>query len=119
MRMVEAPLLHSCPRCGLPVQEGGSPFDLAWHSCEWVEEIKARETVVEGEVTLASAQQAVIKAILARLDEADFAEAMQLLRQLDEMGRPCDAGGEDEGGVGDIDIEQWLRKAEPNELAEQ
>lgn len=102
---IAVPLLHPCVSCGLPVEVGDGPGELAWHDCEWVLELTARTVPPPpppppGMEVLLERMTMAISAKAERMTPRELADTMgaaaDLIRAQNEANN---AEGKGSGGV--------------------
>lgn len=98
------PLLHACVSCGIPVQSGDGPGELAWHDCEWVTELasKALPPPPPPEPGLEALIRIVTQQASARAEKMSAREMTDLLRSAADLIRAQNEGhhGEAQSGGG-------------------
>lgn len=88
-RLREVPELLECPTCGLPVQAGDGPDDLAHHDCEWVLSLKGDEGRVEVDVGV----EQLMHEVVSRAPGMSAAELSKVLMSVAALVRARDGGG--------------------------
>lgn len=107
--MKPVPPLTDCPGCGLPVQAGESPFNLAWHDCDWVSALRA-EAMQSSEPlpeTLEAAERELIAAVMRKIrdprttprDASSLIDSVANLQKAKGGGRGGQGGGAGEGSA--------------------
>ena len=105
------PQLTACPKCGLGLQAGDGPHELAWHECRKPRDadLDARTRVsavlnCDGPVTVEAATDALLRLMIDRgmqmsASVEDIAKAVSALAELKDAG----------SGVNDLDeLRSWI-----------
>lgn len=82
--MKQVPELHPCLTCGVPVQSGDGPGELAWHSCGWIQDLRKVQPTT-GDV--ATVEEATSRILAIAVERAQTCPPAELARMLTAMAQ--------------------------------
>lgn len=107
--MVEVPALLECPTCGLPVEAGNGPGNLAWHDCGWILARKGGEPTGATEDPWDRIAESVAAAVVERAPGMPGRDLAAILEAV--ASRPAETSG---AGVSQTLLD-WLSEDIPDD----
>lgn len=94
---VVVPVMFPCITCGIAVQAGDGPGDLAWHDCEAVKELRAAAVPLPP-AGIDPLFERITQVVAQKSDKASLRELAEIVDSLARYVQATRAGGGGEGG---------------------